>query len=188
MSNFSTKHERSVNAVHDVRRRMQAVLLVVLGLAIAALANAADGTVERLMTQATAQPTLVLPTIPPSATANEPAAERIKLDLNTADAIAAIFDLVRFGNTEARDNASAAFAEAVKQEIVSLCDILGLIVENTGNDVDKALEEEIEKKIAERQACKKARDYAGADAIRDELAAKGIILEDTREGCKWHRA
>ena len=109
-------------------------------------------------------------------------------DLNTADAIAAIFDLVRFGNTEARDNASAAFAEAVKKEIVSLCDILGLIVENTGNDVDKALEEEIEKKIAERQACKKARDYAGADAIRDELAAKGIILEDTREGCKWHRA
>ena len=86
MSNFSTKYERSVNAVHDVRRRMQAVLLVVLGLAIAALANVADGTVERLMTQATAQPTLVLPTIPPSATANEPAAERIKLDLNTADA------------------------------------------------------------------------------------------------------
>ena len=57
-----------------------------------------------------------------------------------------------------------------------------------GKSFFKALEEEIEKKIAERQACKKARDYAGADAIRDELAAKGIILEDTREGCKWHRA
>ena len=86
MSNFSTKHERSVNAVHDVRRRMQAVLLVVLGLAIAALANVADGTVERLMTQTKAPPPLALPTIPPSATANEPEAERIKLDLNTADA------------------------------------------------------------------------------------------------------
>lgn len=65
---------------------MQAALLVVLGLAIAALANAADGAVGRVMTQTKVPPTLVLPTIPPSATANEPAAERIKLDLNAADA------------------------------------------------------------------------------------------------------
>ena len=105
-------------------------------------------------------------------------------DLNTADAIAAVFELVKFANTEVKEGCSGAFAAAVRQEIVSLCDILGLIAERK----EETLDEEIETMIAERQAARKARDFARADAIRDELLAKGIILEDTREGVKWKRA
>jgi cysteinyl-tRNA synthetase len=72
----------------------------------------------------------------------------------------------------------------VKQELLLLCDILGLTVERR----QETLDEEIEAKIAERQEARKAKDFARADAIRDELLAKGIILEDTREGVKWKRA
>lgn len=105
-------------------------------------------------------------------------------DLNTADAISAIFELVRFANTNADENASRAFVDAVKGEIVELSDILGLIVDKKAENLDA----EIEEMIAKRQAARKARDFAQADAIRDELLAKGIILEDTREGVKWKRA
>ena len=105
-------------------------------------------------------------------------------DLNTADALAAVFELVRFANVEVSEGASRLFAEMVKQELLLLCDILGLTVERR----QETLDEEIEAKIAERQEARKAKDFARADAIRDELLAKGIILEDTREGVKWKRA
>jgi cysteinyl-tRNA synthetase len=104
-------------------------------------------------------------------------------DLNTADAIAAVFELVRFANIEATEQSSSLFAEMVKQEILMLCDVLGLIVERR----EETLDDEIEAMIAERQAARKAKDFARADAIRDELLAKGILLEDTREGVKWKR-
>ena len=110
--------------------------------------------------------------------------EAMEDDLNTADALSAVFDLVKFANVEGNENASCAFLQALKDEIVTLCDILGLIVDVQEEELD----DEIEKLIEERQAARKARDFARADQIRDELLARGIILEDTREGVKWKRA
>ena len=105
-------------------------------------------------------------------------------DLNTADAISAIFELVKFANANANDASSGAFVTALKKEIVALSDVLGLQVEKKEENLDA----EIEKMIEERQAARKARDFKRADEIRDELLAQGIILEDTREGVKWKRA
>ena len=105
-------------------------------------------------------------------------------DLNTADAISAIFELVKFANTNANDASSRAFVTALKKEIVALSDVLGLQVEKKEENLDA----EIEKMIEERQVARKARDFKRADEIRDELLAQGIILEDTREGVKWKRA
>ena len=76
------------------------------------------------------------------------------------------------------------FLTAVRQEIISLSDILGLLVDRKEENLDQ----EIEDLIAERQAARKARNFQRADEIRDQLQAMGIILEDTREGVKWKRA
>ena len=105
-------------------------------------------------------------------------------DLNTADALAAVFELVRFANSNGGEESSKAFLKAVKEEIITLCQVLGLIAEKK----EEMLDEEIEQLIQERQAARKARDFARADAIRNDLLSKGIILEDTREGVKWKRA
>jgi cysteinyl-tRNA synthetase len=101
-------------------------------------------------------------------------------DFNTADAIAAIFELVKFANTNAGENSSKAFLNGLKEEVVMLSDICGLIVDKQA----ELLDADIQKLIEERQAARKARDFARADAIRDELLARGIALEDTREGVK----
>ena len=105
-------------------------------------------------------------------------------DINTADAIAAVFELIKFANTEVTEARTGSFAALVRKEILTLCDILGLIVERKA----EVLDEEIEQLIAERQAARKAKNFARADEIRDQLQAQGIILEDTREGVKWKRA
>ncbi len=105
-------------------------------------------------------------------------------DLNTADAVSAIFELVKFANTNVGEKSSQEFAANVRQEIIELSDILGLIVEKK----EENLEAEIESLIAERQAARKARNFKRADEIRNQLLAQGIILEDTREGVKWKRA
>ena len=105
-------------------------------------------------------------------------------DFNTADAIAAIFDLVKFANTTADEKSSKAYAEVLREKIQGLCDIMGLITEKK----EELLDEDIEKLIEERQAARKAKNFARADEIRAELLEKGIVLEDTREGVKWKRA
>ncbi len=105
-------------------------------------------------------------------------------DFNTADAISAIFELVKFANTSVGEGASAAFIRALKDEIVELMDICGLTAERQ----QEMLDEEIESLIQERQDARKAKNFARADEIRDLLAGRGIVLEDTREGVKWKRA
>lgn len=105
-------------------------------------------------------------------------------DINTADAFAAVFDLVRFANSEVNADSSKEFAQAVKDEILMLGDILGMKFEKKA----EVLDSDIEALIEERQAARKAKNFARADEIRDQLAGMGITLLDTREGVKWKRA
>lgn len=105
-------------------------------------------------------------------------------DFNTADAIAAIFELVKFANINTNEASSKEFLKALKEEIIMLSDICGLIVEKK----QEMLDSDIEALIEERQAARKAKNFQRADEIRNELLDKGIILEDTREGVKWKRA
>ena len=104
-------------------------------------------------------------------------------DFNTADAISAVFDLVKFANTNCTGENSKKYIEEVRNLIVKLCDVLGIIVEKE----EEILDDDIEKLIEERQAARKERNFARADEIRDELLEKGIVLKDTREGVKWER-
>lgn len=104
-------------------------------------------------------------------------------DFNTADAVSVIFELVKFANTHVSEGASKGFVQAIKDEIVLLSDICGLIVDKK----EEILDTQIEELIKERQEARKSRNFARADEIRDTLAAQGILLEDTREGVKWKR-
>ena len=105
-------------------------------------------------------------------------------DANTADAISAIFNLVKYANTTADETSSKEYLKGVFDVIVKLSDVLGLIVDKE----EEMLDEDIEALIAERQAARKEKNFKRADEIRDELLEKGILLEDTREGVKWKRA
>ena len=105
-------------------------------------------------------------------------------DFNTADAIAAIFELVKYANTTATAESSKEYLRGLLDRIVKLGDVLGLILDKK----KELLDADIEKLIEERQAARKAKDFARADAIRDELLEKGIILKDTREGVQWKKA
>ena len=109
--------------------------------------------------------------------------EAMEDDFNTADAIAAIFELVKFANTNLQEDSSRPFIDEVLNTVVKLCDILGLKVEKE----EETLDAEVEKLIAQRQEARKAKDFAKADAIRDQLLEMGIELKDTREGVKWKR-
>ena len=105
-------------------------------------------------------------------------------DFNTADAISAIFEMVKAANIHVTENSTVAFRDQVLSEIIKLCDVLGIKTEKK----EELLDDEIQTLIDERQAARKAKNFARADEIRDELLAKGIILKDTREGVKWSRA
>lgn len=104
-------------------------------------------------------------------------------DFNTADAVASIFDLVKYANTTANAESSKEYLQGLYDLIVNLSDVLGLIVEKE----EEILAEDIEALIAERQAARKEKNFKRADEIRDELLEKGIVLEDTREGVKWKK-
>ena len=104
-------------------------------------------------------------------------------DCNTADAIAAVFELVRTINSLVKDTSSVAFVKMAREKLGLLCDVLGIILEEPKDE----LETEIEELIAERQAARKAKNFQRADEIRSQLDGMGIVLEDTREGVKWHR-
>ena len=104
-------------------------------------------------------------------------------DLNTADALAAIYDLVRDINIALKEGASANIIEYASEEFDELCGVLGLVY----NRKKETLDLDIEKLINERNEARKNKDFALADKIRDDLKAQGIILEDTPQGVKWHR-
>ncbi|MBQ1391534.1 MAG: cysteine--tRNA ligase [Firmicutes bacterium] len=99
-------------------------------------------------------------------------------DLNTADAITAVFELVTAINTGLRGKPTKAYAEKSLAALKELTGVLGLLEQTA----DEGIDEEIQKLVDERQAARKARDFARADAIRDELKARGITLKDTPQG------
>ena len=104
-------------------------------------------------------------------------------DFNTADAISVIFEIVKLANSNITANSSKVLIQKALDKIYLLSGVLGIEVTKE----EELLEEEIEKKIQERQEARKNKNFAKADEIRDELLKKGIVLEDTREGVRWKR-
>ena len=104
-------------------------------------------------------------------------------DINTADAISAIFDIVKYVNTEFDENTDSASLDAAINLIKELSGVLGINVEKKKGFIDS----DIENLIEERNNARKSKDFKRADEIRDMLKDAGIILEDTRSGVKWKR-
>jgi cysteinyl-tRNA synthetase len=105
-------------------------------------------------------------------------------DANTADAVSAVFELVKYANTNASSANSKEYLQKLYDRLNTLCDVLGIILEQE----EELLDADVEALIKERTDAKKAKNFARADEIREELKNRGIILEDTREGVKWKRA
>lgn len=104
-------------------------------------------------------------------------------DFNTADAISAIFELVKLSNSTTDENSSKEYVTFLKEAIDKCCGVLGIITEKK----EEILAEEIEAMIEGRQQARKDKNFALADEIRGKLLDQGIVLEDTREGVKWKR-
>ncbi|MBQ7535051.1 MAG: cysteine--tRNA ligase [Stomatobaculum sp.] len=105
-------------------------------------------------------------------------------DFNTADALSAVFEMVKLANISVTEESSKALVQKMDGTLRKLLDVLGILPDRKKADLDA----EVEALIAERQAARKAKNYARADEIRNQLTAMGILLEDTREGVKWKRA
>ncbi|WP_250278525.1 cysteine--tRNA ligase [[Clostridium] colinum] len=112
--------------------------------------------------------------------------EEMDNDFNTANAITCIFEVVRLINSVVSDKSSKEFLQSLLNEILTLCNVLGIIytLEQDSLDID---EKQIEELIAKRQEAKNNKDYKLADEIRDSLKEKGIILKDTSKGVLWSR-
>ena len=110
--------------------------------------------------------------------------EAMEDDFNTADAISAVFELVKYINQNVDDNTAKNVLKLFIDNLTMLCDILGIILKKE----EKLLDADIEKMIEERQQARKNKDFARADEIRDTLLEKGIVLKDTRQGVQWERA
>ena len=102
-------------------------------------------------------------------------------DFNTADAISAIFEIVRLSNSTISEASTKAYVSYVKETMDKLCDVLGIITEKK----EEILDSEVEDLIAKRQQARKEKNFALADKIRDDLKARGIVLLDTPQGVKW---
>ena len=105
-------------------------------------------------------------------------------DFNTADAVSALFEMVKLANVSAKEDGTLTFIHEIRETVDRLCQILGILTARKA----EVLDEEVEALIAQRQAARKNKDFAQADAIRAQLLTMGIVLEDTREGVKWKRA
>ena len=103
-------------------------------------------------------------------------------DLNTADAIAAIFELVKYSNTRLREDSNNILIKKSYEILNEITNVLGILSKK-----EEILEEEILNLIEKRTEARKNKDYKLADEIRDSLQEKGIILEDTKDGVKWKR-
>ena len=104
-------------------------------------------------------------------------------DFNTADALSVVFDLVKFANTHVDESSSKEFCTLLHEELAKLCGVLGIAADVKSEMLDA----DIEKMIEERQEARRSKNFARADAIRDELLEKGIELMDTKEGVKWKK-
>ena len=105
-------------------------------------------------------------------------------DLNTADALAVIFDLVKEINTNINESSSKADIKSAFDMLNELSGVLGLLNKRKN---DTSISDEIENLIQKRQDARKNKNWAEADRIRDELKAKGIVLEDTKDGVHWKK-
>lgn len=104
-------------------------------------------------------------------------------DFNTADAIAAVFEIVRVSNSTVNEESTLSYIKHILSVLSKLCDVLGIKTKRK----EVILDEDIEKLILSRSEARKNKDFKRADEIRNELLEMGIVLEDTREGVKWKR-
>ena len=105
-------------------------------------------------------------------------------DFNTADAVAAVFDYVKFINTNVTEEISSDVLRELFDRLKSLTEVLGLELSSGGEEL---LDDEIEALIKERNEARAEKNFARADEIRDMLLEKGIVLEDKRDGVRWKR-